>query len=40
MKIQPIIPQKQNIDNKKDNVQFTGAFDAVSLGLRLSLIHI
>lgn len=34
MKIQPIIPQKQNIDNKKENVRFTGAFDAVSMGLR------
>lgn len=36
MNIQPIIPQlKQNIDNnKKDNVKFTGAFDAVTTGLR------
>ncbi len=35
MNIQPIIPQlKQNIENKKDNVNFTGAFDAVTMGLR------
>ena len=31
MNIQPIIPHnlKQNIENKKDNIKFTGAFDAV-----------
>ena len=35
MNIQPIIPQLiQNIENKKDNVNFTGAFDAVTMGLR------
>lgn len=36
MNIQPIIPHnlKQNIENKKDNVKFTGAFDAVTTGLR------
>lgn len=35
MNIQPIIPQlKQKIENKKDNVNFTGAFDAVTMGLR------
>ncbi len=35
MKVQPIIPQiKQNKENKKDNIKFTGAFDALTLGLR------
>ena len=36
MKIQPIIPQikQDNIENKKDNIKFTGAFDAFTLGLR------
>ncbi len=35
MKVQPIIPQiKQNSEPNKDNVKFTGAFDAVTLGLR------
>ena len=36
MNIQPIIPHnlKQNIENKKDNIKFTGAFDAVTTGLR------
>lgn len=35
MNIQPIIPQiKQNLENKNNNVKFTGAFDAVTMGLR------
>ncbi len=35
MKVQPIIPQiKQNNEIKKDNIKFTGAFDAFTLGLR------
>ena len=35
MKVQPIIPRiKQNNENKNDNIKFTGAFDAFTLGLR------
>lgn len=35
MNIQPIIPQiKQNLENKNNKVKFTGAFDAVTMGLR------
>lgn len=36
MKIQPIIPQQNKQQNKQqtDNVKFTGAFDAFTLGLR------
>ncbi len=35
MKVQPIIPQiKNDNQNRKDNIKFTGAFDAFTIGLR------